>query len=344
MNRSHSRGLLLMCFSMALSASAPGQTPKKVAPISVSSLCTPQNATDIVGQQVESSKTFENSIQRIAVLIRAADLLWPYQQEKARTVFSEGFELAILNYKEKGEQTAREGRMPVSVADQRYLVIAAIARRDSAWARKLSYRLSQEEASEANQTGAKDPRQDTKNAEKLMNVAYSLLPANPDSALTFARSSLRYPGTIYLAGFLYKLSEVNKGFSDQFYQETLKAYANAPMDQFLYLSSYPFGNTREAGEMPIYTIYQVPNEFTPNSNLQRLFIQTLLGRVLQMVGSTSETIPGSRYSETAQAWMALSRLESQVQTSLPDLSSQLQQAKGSIYPLLSQKDQLRVTQ
>jgi hypothetical protein len=53
----------------------------------------------MIKQQVDLSKTFNDSVRRISVLIRAADLLWPYEQDKARAVFTEAFDLAKENEK-----------------------------------------------------------------------------------------------------------------------------------------------------------------------------------------------------------------------------------------------------
>src|SRR5690348_6622894 len=54
-----------------------------------SPLCNRDNAVEMIKQQIGLTKTFKNSIQRIAVLTRAADLLWPYEQDRARSVFIE---------------------------------------------------------------------------------------------------------------------------------------------------------------------------------------------------------------------------------------------------------------
>ncbi len=331
---------LIFCLAISL----PSFSQKKSPPKATSSLCTQTIALDTVKQQILATRTFENSTQRIAVLVRSADLLWPHQQEKARAAFSESFDLATAIFEEKGNETTREGRMPVDLPDQRFKVITAIAKRDPVWAQKLSDQVLQDDKREAEQKTSKDPRVDAKSTDKLMSVAYSLAQTDTNASLTFARRSLRYTATIQLPAYLYRLVDINKGLADSFYQEALTAYASAPMDQFLYLSSYPFGNNREAGEMPIYTFYQVPKGFVPNPSLQKLFTQTLLNRIQQLVENPTEPIPGSRYSEAAQMWMALSRLESQVQTLLPELSPSWQQAKGSIFTMLSQEDHQRVTQ
>src|SRR5262245_50055729 len=58
-----------------------------------SSLCTRTNALDMIKQQIALTKTFNDSIRRINVLIRAADILWPYDKAKERVEFFVGFVL-----------------------------------------------------------------------------------------------------------------------------------------------------------------------------------------------------------------------------------------------------------
>src|SRR6266480_537696 len=74
-----------------------------------SSACSRENALDTIRQQIDASRTFDDAVQRIAVLLRAADLLWPFQQENARAAFTEAFDLAIVNFKEKGDKPRQEG-------------------------------------------------------------------------------------------------------------------------------------------------------------------------------------------------------------------------------------------
>jgi tetratricopeptide (TPR) repeat protein len=65
-----------------------------------SSLCTRNSALDLIRQQIEVSKTISDPVQRIAVLTRAADLLWIVQEDKARAGFTEAFEVASQYEKE----------------------------------------------------------------------------------------------------------------------------------------------------------------------------------------------------------------------------------------------------
>jgi hypothetical protein len=100
-----------------------------------SPLCNRDNAIDMIKQQIDLTRTFKNSIQRITVLIRAADLLWPHEQDRARAVFTEAFELAIENEKENEQKGPQSLILRLQVPDQRYVVIRAVAKRDSAWAK-----------------------------------------------------------------------------------------------------------------------------------------------------------------------------------------------------------------
>src|SRR6266545_4631646 len=82
---------------------------EKRAPIAASS-CNRENALAILDEQIAATRTFDDEEQRVGVLIRAAELLWPHQQEKARAIFSEAFELAGRYYKEKGDDPFRINR------------------------------------------------------------------------------------------------------------------------------------------------------------------------------------------------------------------------------------------
>jgi tetratricopeptide (TPR) repeat protein len=115
------------------------------------------------------------------------------------------------------------------------------------------------------------------------------------------------------------------------------------MEEFLYLSSYPFANDREVGEMPGWTVYRLPDRFAPNPRLQRLFVQKILARA-QFTPSApvGEVASGSRLSDSAQIWLALTRLEKQIQAALPDMSPAVSQARGNLFPSLPQGSQKRV--
>lgn len=336
--------LLLLRFPLRLALgllvlTAPTFAQDTKAPNSGAS-CNRESALAILEEQVAATRTFDDQVGRVAVLIRAADLLWPQQQERGRAVFGEAFEIANRHFKEKGDEPRMEGiGMAISVPDQRYAVISAIAKRDPAWARKLTDEMLNDEQTEMREKNTKSEQQELRTAEKLLTLASSLSASDQPAALSFARSSFKYPATMNLPLFLYKLAEVNRVAADQFYLDALAAYHRAPMNRLLYLSSYPFGNDHEVGEMPGYAIYRVPVNFAPNPSLQRTLVRILLSRVQQRLGQPPDTLDTQRVSDAGQMWLALTVLEKQIQLTLPDLAAQVEQAKGNIFGLLPPNSQ-----
>ena len=330
---------LLICFASPL---VEGQ--KK--PTTTSSLCTKDNALDTTKQQIVSTRTFDNPVQRITVLIRAADLLWPYDQEKSLAAFTEAFDLAVQNFKENGDQEKRTSKSQfaarIQLPDQRFRVIGALARRDPARARKLSDRLLQEQAKEMAEKPAVDKKAEKLAGEKMLQLGRDLVQSDVPSAVNFARQAFRYPATLNLTQFIYDLARVNRQAADQFYVEALGVYGAKSMDQFLYLSSYPFGNSRDAGEMPGYTVYTVPEGFVPSQALQRQFMQILLSRGEAATGTAVDPNSSYRYPDHAQMWFALTRLEKQVQDNLPDLAETAARTKEKLFAALNQNTQEQI--
>ena len=333
---------LALLVSLIACISLPAHAQKKTE----SSLCTRDNALDTTKQQILLTRTYDNVVQRIAVLVRAADLLWKHDQEKSLATFMEAFELAVQNFKETGDQVQRASDSQfaarINVPDQRFKVISELAKHDPDRARKLSEQALKEDTREVADKPAANDESKRRTAEKLLMMAYSLVPADPPTSVNFARQSLRYPATLQLSMFLYELSKKSRQLADQFYVEALNAYGAAPMDQFLYLSSYPFANTREAGEMPGYTFYTIPEGFTPNRPLQRLFMQALLARIEGAMEIPVQEKPAYRYSDHAQMWLALNRLEKQVQSDLPELADAVARSKDKLFALLTPNVQRNV--
>src|SRR5688572_30988354 len=99
------RVALLVAFVLCTASLAFGQPPKRQ--IATSPLCTRTNAIDNTKQQILFTRTFDKRVPRIAVLLRAADMLWPHDQERSLAAFMEAFDLAIQDFKEQGDQIKR---------------------------------------------------------------------------------------------------------------------------------------------------------------------------------------------------------------------------------------------
>lgn len=326
-------------------ASAPCTSAQvKTAPAAVNSSCSRDSALATVRQQVEASKQLDDQVKRIAILIRAADLLWVHQQEAARGVFAEAFELAAANFREKGDEPRREGlALLLDTPDQRYVVINAVAKRDNAWAKKLTERMLEQDRREAEEGATRNAQRDIRTAAKLLGLATALLSSDAETAVGYARVSLRYPGGVELPIFLYKFAEMNQAAADRFYVEALAAYRDRPLSEFLYLSPYPFGNVRAAGDMPVTMNFTVPAAFTPNTSLQRSFLQALLARAQRALEGRGDEGGFSGISGEGQLWMALTRLEPRVRQGQPELLEALVQTRDNLYALLTQESQRDVT-
>jgi hypothetical protein len=286
---------------------------------------------DILRQQVAGSKLLSAPVERVTLLLRSADIVWTADQSTAREVFKEALEVARQDYRVHFERSEKIDSS--ETADLRYKVISAIAKRDVIWAGKLSDEILKEQERRAEDGATVNSKLDSVTAERLLSVALSMLPSDLVGATRFATASLRYPATTYLPIFLYQLSAIDQSAADQFYAQALSTYAEKPMNQFLFLSSYPFGNNREAGEMPNWTIYRLPPNFRTSASLQRAFTTTLIRRA-RNIGSlnVSVTTLGARYSEKEQAWIALTRLKAQIDQFLPDLSGQADSIKSTLLP------------
>jgi hypothetical protein len=328
------------CFALLIAGfllqAAAQDKPQTITP--PASSCSRDNALGIIERQVDLTRTIDNDGKRIDLLLRAADLIWPFAQDKARGTFGEAFELGRRDFKETGAKDTNFGRSIVGGIDYRYRVITAIAKRDPAWAKKLSKQILDEEAQEAADKAQKDSGQ-AQTASNLLGTAMSLVPSDQVAAVEFARISLRYPATLTLPRFFFKLWEANHTLADQFYLEALTAYAQSEMDQFLYLSSYPLAANREIGEMPAWTYYPLPAGLSPNPVLERAFVLMLLRRAQDLVQNPAAAKTGSRFSDSGQIFMALTRLEPVIASSLPDLGAMLAEAKGNIAALLTQPEQ-----
>ena len=331
------RCLLLLAVGSSLfmlSGSATAQSTSGAT--AASSLCNRDSALEIIQQQIDATTTFDDSVQRITVLIRAADLLWPYQQKKARATFAGAFELAGQNFKENGDEPKRVGRAAlVETPDQRYVVIRAVAKRDLAWARELTEEMLKKDREEAREATTKKPGTEMRTADKLLSTASSFLTSDVNAARNFATASLRYPATMQLTMFLYKFAQVDQKQADQFYEQALAVYSEKPLREFLYLAAYPFGFT-DTGDMPWTGPYTVPATFAPNGLLQRRFVLTLLRRAQQALEIPLDE--GDNYNEfpgTGHILQVLTRVEPQVKKLQPDLAGALEQARNNLLGSLS---------
>lgn len=318
----------------------------KPASAAKSPLCTQENALEMIRQQVELARSL-GSTQRITALIRAADLLWPHRQDKARAVFTEAFDLAIESEKEALDAPRRPRSLIVrmQINDQRYVVVSAIFKRDAEWAKKLVQQIVKADAASDEVWQDNDSLNKDLTSNRLLYSANQLVATDMNAALELARTSLNYPASFLLTNFLYRLAEVNQKDADQLYAQALAAYGDKPMREFLYLQAYPFA-WRETLNTPSYVSHEnIPARFVPNRALQRRFVQVLLRRAQQVLEVPLDKADG--YVDPSGSWrpstvhllQGLVLLEPQVSESLPDLMPALTEARERLLVSISVDNQ-----
>ena len=305
--------LLTTC---ALAQIAPGAKPQKRAKAAPPPPCDQARAVALIEQQAADARSFEPSAGKIRVMLRAASLLWPHGPERARKIFNDAFDLAAEHFKQRGNETRREGRgITAQLPDQRFEVMREIAKHDPAWARKLAERSAEESKREAEQAAAQAGAAgagDSQVGEKLIGLASSLLGIDREAATELARSSFRHPASVSHPRFFYELAKADREAADKLVLEAVAAYSAAGTTQDLsYVSVYAFALARALSQVSVSTMYQVPEGFTPGPALQDALIRALLARA-ETILAAPDQFAGDKNPhrwETTQIATALLSLE-----------------------------------
>ncbi len=317
---------LLLFAGSNLFAQAPSKKPVKQ--------CNAQLARQIVEQQADFSKTLEQADQRVQVLIKVADFLWTADRETARRYFAEAFQIAENRFKEKGLEKKETKGMIISQPDYRFKVISVIAARDAEWAKKLSEQVLKEFEEDA-EKDKRDGFNKDREVQEILTLAVERAKDNPSLALSLARRVMRYPLTYNWYHSLYATAQVNQLLADQIYAEALVSYQNAEVFRLLYLSAYPFGSERIFGIEKYSLGASVPAGFSPNTDLQRQFLITLLRRVMRLTPENTTKSMQTSTPETAVAVLALNEIEPIIEQQFPDLMTMFSQAKIAVSSIVS---------
>ena len=325
---------------------APPASPQDAAPkrATPAPACDQARAVALVEQQATDAKSFEPSAGKIRVLTRAASLLWPHRREAARKIFSEAFDLAAEHFRQRGDETRREGRGLVSrPPDQRFEVMREIARHDAAWARRLAEQVAEESKREAGQADAPPSPTGADGArlgEKLIGLALSLLEVDRQAAIELARNSLRHPASFMHPMFLYELSKADREAADKLALEAVAAYSAAGTTQDLsYLAAYAFALRRAISPVAVSTVYQVPEGFKPNPALQDALVRALLARAEAITAAPDQFTSDMPYrAETTRIAAALLTLEALAPQLGPALSERVAEARARLAAAVAERD------
>lgn len=243
--------------------------------------CDPARAVSLVETQLSEAKMYADASRRLSVMTRAADLLWPYERDAAREIFRQAYDLAVKDFREHENDPEPTDPMTPPRADQRYVVMTAIGRRDAAWARRLAEAVAEEKRREAEQgtsatnSGGWKPGL----AENTLGLADSLLKTDREASLALVRSTFRQPASYLLVQYFYVLAHADRAAADALYAEALSAYREGTASDLTYLAVYPFALNREPGSVPLAYGYLPPEGFAPDARLCDLFLGVLFRQV-----------------------------------------------------------------
>jgi hypothetical protein len=303
--------------------------------------CDAQLARSLVETQVSDSKTVTETDKQIKILLRAADFLWEMDEPRARKHFTDALDLARERFKEKGVETKGNGRFTERQDDFRFQVLTAIAKRDAAWANKLTDQVL-EDAKASRQEGENSERPASDNeTSKLLEISSSLLKSNKTAAFQFARRAAQsFPfdeNTMRWHSFLYRAAEADQAQADALYGELLAARGGASIKikNLYFLSGYPFGNSGNYGVNNATVGSTVPATFAPNPNLQRQYLNVLIKETLALKPVAEAPKNKWQMPDALVAFSILQDLEPVVAERFSNLQPQLVAAKSYANSLMT---------
>ncbi len=316
-----------------LVSTAFGQEPAPDAQV-----CNEDFARNIVEQQAAESRTVAETDKRTRMLTRSADFLWKFDEPKAREYFAEAFKVATDRYNEKGfERTEYGGGISVPLPDHRFEVLDAIAKRDPAWARKLTDEILKEFEKNAEDRNSLDKNREINS---LLNIAYESIKTNPDLSWFIYRRLMRMDLDHHWYWTLFTIARRDRVFADALYNEMLASHSVASPRKVIYLSAYPFARSQVFGYESTMYIANV-EDVSPNPQLQARFIDLLLRRADAYASDPSNygrQPEPNRPGEAVYIVTALQELEPIIIQSFPAFLPRLNTARAKAISMLNGSD------
>ncbi|MFL6332073.1 MAG: hypothetical protein ACJ754_01900 [Pyrinomonadaceae bacterium] len=183
-----------------------------------------QYALAVLEQLLSTSKGFEDDQLRIKTQVQAADILWPYDEPRARGIFKDAFDATASAKLEKGKEGTAPASPPGGAAALMALrgeVLSVVARRDPDLAENLIGSLK----GARGEDDATNPDNAGVGPGLYLESALSIAETNPRRAVRLAEAGLE--GGLYLdpslVRVLYALRRTSPAQADALYKSVLAA-------------------------------------------------------------------------------------------------------------------------
>lgn len=300
--------------------------------------CDTNLATQLVRQQVRESSTITANDKQIRILIRSADFLWKYDEEAARDFFADAFKRAEGEHEKAGDGSrSREGfdkRFREQIPDHRMSVIRAVARHDAKWADQLIGRVIEDYKKRLGEAGSQFREREI---DALLGIAIAVAGTDRALATNIFRRVMAFPLNMMMGAAITSVSQNDKELADSLYVEAVARYRDERPRRLLFLSAYPFAQGRIMGVDKFQSGFSVPSDLEPNRPLQRLFIETFLGRVARFAANQADlALPAESPYKPEPIYMVsgLNDIEPFIISEFPDLIDRLAAAKSQAFALL----------
>ena len=330
----------VILFLLVFTISFPAQTAKQ----RVLKQCDAMLAKQLVEQQAAESGSVTETDKRINSLLKIGEFLWKIDSEIARQYFTEAFQVAENRFAEKGNEPLVTGNIILKKIDYRFEVIRTISRYDVELAKQLIDKVLKDTDEREKEVESSDKTEEARNTRDL---AVSLAEENAVASLYFARRAMRFPFHRDWYFTLFQIAEKNQRLSDEIYAELLVNYSDTIISDFNHLSAYPFGQPKVFGVGKFFVFGNVPQNFIPNLNLQKQFLQLFLRRVTLLNAETSNQklypYADVGFTESAFAISALNDIEPIISQKFSGLSVLFRQAQSNVNALISVEQQNSLT-
>lgn len=291
-----------------------------------------QSALIILDQLLGATKTFDDDLLKIRTQARIADMLWPYDEPRARRQFEESF---------RAVNSARAAASPSSVSppgipfmqtspfsELRNEILALIARRDADLAEKL-IKLAADDSSDKD-SGEKAQTKASQNEryDLYLQAALSIAKSDPARAAQLAKASLGGGISPDIIKVLFALRATNPAAADGLFSAALMAARQDGRHASMNIA------TLAPYILPEFTTMGAGVTSQPALPLVREFLNFAYDAFLQLSGVAAQLgLPDANYSPVApnpMDYMTGQRLLPSFIRYMPDKAATFRQSVDAI--------------